>query len=356
MGNEIPFKCFLREVGYHLSYPYPIWNGGEDPNWGYIDSQNEFTINTAEQLAKFAKLVNNGYDFKGKKVKLVRDIVLNDIANMENWFETSLKRNVWTPIGTDKNPFRGIFDGGGYVISGVYTENPNNNNQGLFGCIEMDIPNWQIKNLWVIAFIKGRVSIGGLVGLKKQDFGYIKNNCSTIILDGTSDIGGLVGTNQGKSKIYKSRSAGVAKALGVPRRKGELIGNPNISGEPLCRYGCSNGIVVYKPNATIWIEESNFEKDLLNQLRDRINKSHYRQSKTWDRYHNGRIKVQVKDNCIVIDNLLRNADVKIYDKHSLSIIYSGNSEISCTLKIPVPAGTYIVEVNKEKYPYPVEVK
>jgi hypothetical protein len=351
--NKIPFKHFLRRVGYYLSYPYPIWNSGEDPNWRYIDSQNEFTINTAEQLAKFAELVNSGYDFKGKKIKLVRDIVLNDIANMENWFEAPPKKNVWTPIGTDKNPFRGIFDGGGYVISGVYTGN-RNDNQGLFGCIEMDIPNWQIRNLWVIAFIKGRVSIGGLVGLKRQNFGYIRNNCSTIILDGTADIGGLVGTNQGKSKIFGSSSAGVAKAPSTTKRC-ELIGNPSTSEEPLCLYGCSNGIVVYQPDTAIGIEISNMEKNLFRQLRNRINKLPYRPSKTWSRYW-GTIEVQKKDNCIVIDNLLRNADVKIYDKHSQAIIYSGNSGSSCILKIPVPIGIYIVEVNKENYPYPVDVR
>jgi hypothetical protein len=348
--NKIPFKRFLKQVGYYLSHPYPIWepnepNNRDAPQLRYIDSQKEFTIYTAEQLAEFRNLVNKGYSFEGKIVKLVKDIVLNDIANMENW-EEAQPINEWTPIGTENHPFKGTFDGGGHVISGVYINKPHNDNQGLFGCVEME----KIRNLWVIAFITGRASIGGLAGQRRQNFGHIGNSYSTIILKGHTDIGGLVGINRGNSKIFHSRATGVVKAPGIPRR-GELIGKPNVSEEPLCCYKCSNGIIVYQPNTATCIEISDFEKKLFRQLRDRINKSPYRQSKKWSRYW-GRIDVRVKGNCIVIDDLLRNADVKIYDKHSQRIIYSGNSS---TLKIPVPAGTYVIEVNKEKHPYPIPV-
>jgi len=347
MKNKLPFWLFLRRVGYYLSYPCPIWNGSTDTNWKYIDTQNEFTIDTAEQLARFAELVNKGYDFEGKKIKLGKDIVLNDIANMEDWDETQPK-NVWTPIGTNKNAFKGIFDGCGHIISGVYTRNPNINNQGLFGCIETG----QIINLWVIAFIMGNVSIGGFAG---QSRGSIYNSYSAIILDGHSDVGGLVGTLQGKGKISKSRAVGVVKSSGVPRI-GELVGNSNMSGEPLRCYGCSNGIVDRKSNAPICIEIKKFERDLFRQICKRLNQSPYRSSKIWSRYYCSKIDVKTEGNCIVINNLLRNADVEIYNKHNLSIMYSGNSGNSCSLRIPVQAGIYVLEVNKEKYPYLVKVE
>jgi len=303
-------------------------------------------------LAGFGKLVNEGNSFEGKKIKLGRNIVLNDIANMENW-ENAPPKNVWTPIGTNNNAFRGTFDGDGHVISGVYINNPTSDNRGLFGCIETDGPGWQIRNLWVIAFIMGKTSIGGLTG---QNRGYIVKSHSAIILMGRTDIGGLVGTHQGASKIFRSRSVGVVKTSGEPR-KGELVGNPNTSEKPLCLCECSNGIVIYKPNDTILIKMSKFEKDLFHQLCKRHNWLPHRSSKIWSHHYHGIIDVQIKDNCIVIDDLLRNANVKIYDKNSRSIIYSGNSETSCTLKIPVPAGgIYAVEVNKKRYFYNIKVE
>jgi len=284
MKVKLPFKHFLRRVCYYLSHPTPIWNGTKDTNW-YIDTQSEFTIDTAEQLAGFEELVNRGNSFEGKKVKLGKDIVLNDIANWENISH----KNEWTPIGTDNNPFKGTFDGESHIISGVYINKPNNNNQGLFGCIEMDKPNWQIRNLYVIAIIIGKASIGGITGqsrghLNKQNLGYIIKGYSAVILTGHTDIGGLVGTSQGGSKMYKSRSVGVIKVPGVPKI-GELIGNPDISGEPLCRCGCSKDIVAHQPNTIIWIEISDFERDLFRQIRNRFNQSPYRSFRQWSRYY-----------------------------------------------------------------------
>jgi beta-lactamase class D len=93
-----------------------------DTAW-YSSSQSEFTITMPEQLAGFAKLVNDGNSFEGKTIKLGKNITLNDTAN-------------WTPIGKfisaqKTHWFMGIFDGNGFVISGIYINN-SAQNQGLF--------------------------------------------------------------------------------------------------------------------------------------------------------------------------------------------------------------------------------
>jgi hypothetical protein len=355
--GKFPFKHFLRRVGYYLSYPYPIWDRKVDTSWyNDTDTQSEFIIYTAEQLAGLGQLVNSGKSsFESKTIKLGKDIVLNDIADMENWEEAHPK-NIWTPIGTNDSPFKGIFDGCGHIISGVYTENPHSDNQGLFGCIEAEKPGWQIKNLWVIAFIKGRTSIGGLTGRKDynlmgQNFGYITKSYSTIILVGHADIdmGGLIGTHRGKSKIYNSRAIGMLKAPANPKAK--LVGNysDDDRSSPCSDNNCFNGIVTYERDAATKIDET--EKELFRHLRNRLGKLPGRSYKTWSRYW-GKIEAYSENGCIVINNLLRNADVSIYNEHH-QVIYSINSENSCTLKIKVPAGTYIVEVNKEKYPYQI---
>ncbi|MBQ0101462.1 MAG: SipW-dependent-type signal peptide-containing protein [Firmicutes bacterium] len=59
-------------------------------------------IMTAEQLAGFAMSVNEGYDYKGKTIKLGKDIDLNNVA--------------WTPINANNNLKPFTFDGNGKAI------------------------------------------------------------------------------------------------------------------------------------------------------------------------------------------------------------------------------------------------
>lgn len=172
-----------------------IWNGKVDKTW-YNESESEFTIKTAAQLAGLAELVNNGKTFYGKTIILGANIMLNDIANLQSW-ESTPPVNIWIPIGiqTDYNyepsdkPFDGIFNGNGYVVSGVYINSTNKNNQGFFGNVGS---NCKIKKLGVTnSYINGKGNIGGLVG---NNNGKI-NKCYFIgLVIGTNDnVGGLAG-------------------------------------------------------------------------------------------------------------------------------------------------------------------
>ena len=80
------------------SKEYDVWNGQSDTSW-YNDTDTEFVILTAKQLAGFSKLVDEGNTFKGKTVKLGKDICLSE-------------KN-WNPIGDNRtdNAFTGVFDG-----------------------------------------------------------------------------------------------------------------------------------------------------------------------------------------------------------------------------------------------------
>ena len=90
-------------IGCGGDKPPSIWNGEANTKW-YKESESEFTIKTAEQLAGFAKLVNEGNKFNGKTVKLERNIILNDTANWQKWASTQ-PANAWTPIGIKDNFF-----------------------------------------------------------------------------------------------------------------------------------------------------------------------------------------------------------------------------------------------------------
>jgi hypothetical protein len=219
-STEQPSSASTEQVKKEPAETEPapiIWDGTADTSW-YNDSQNEFTISTAEQLAGLAKLVNSGkYVFDGKTFKLERNIMLNDTANWQNW-DKKAPANKWIPIGItdshDKTYF-GIFDGNGKTISGVYI-NSTSDNQGLFG-----LSGGEIKNLRVTAsYIKGGKNVGGMVGNGECSTGIystISNCYFTGMVMGTNNVGGLVGYSQ-IGEIKNSYSNGI------------VVGKENVGG------------------------------------------------------------------------------------------------------------------------------
>ena len=94
----------------------------------------------------------------------------------------------WIPIGTSSQPFKGVFDGDGHIISGLYILNSGFENAGLFGYVD----GGTIKNLAVEDIeIKAKNSVGGIVG---HLFNSSLSNCySTGKITGNNRVGGLVG-------------------------------------------------------------------------------------------------------------------------------------------------------------------
>jgi hypothetical protein len=179
-----------------------VWNGNADTKW-YSENETEFTINTAEELAGLADLVNEGNNFKDKIVALGTDIILNDTIGWELWDEDTENLKRWTPIGNTTS-FAGSFDGKGYKISGLYI-NTTDNYQGLFGLAN------SIKNLGVLAsFIKGGDYVGGIAGSNGWSGSIL--DCHFIgVVKGSNRVGGIVGYN---NSIRNSYSFGVVNGIG----------------------------------------------------------------------------------------------------------------------------------------------
>lgn len=131
--------------------------GNYSTSW-YNGNQSEYEVSSSEEFAGLAYLVNKGYTFKGKTVKLTKDI--------------SLEGKNWSTIGIeDSKPFKGTFDGQGHVITDVYVSDQKDDqvNYGLWGCVnEATIRNLTIKgNVVVIPYLTTyypQQRIGGLVG------------------------------------------------------------------------------------------------------------------------------------------------------------------------------------------------
>ena len=117
-------------------------------SWGNdYNSRVSFDINNENDLAKFAYMVNNGYNFQNKTVTLKTHLNLN--------------RNTWTPIGTEEHPFRGSFDGDGYSISGVHLKEGSYEYAGLFGYVN----GGSVEGvLMVNSTIAGEEHVGSIAG------------------------------------------------------------------------------------------------------------------------------------------------------------------------------------------------
>jgi hypothetical protein len=192
--------AILLALFVQFAFAQTVWDGTADTTWYTSNkSATEFTITTAEQLAGLVELRNNpspawdggNYLLAKKTIKLGNNIMINDTANWENW-AANPPINEWTPID-----FWGIFDGNGYVISGVYI-NSENNYQGLFGFVEGEIKNFRVT----ASYIKGNNDIGGLVGRTRTD-GIINGYFIGTVI-GKNYVGGLVGYNNRNGTIIDS--------------------------------------------------------------------------------------------------------------------------------------------------------
>lgn len=138
---------------------------------------SELTIKSYAQLKQFAESVNNGNTYENKNVRLSVNI---DLGGSEN---------PWKPIGTASNPFKGSFDGGNHVISGLSIS--TGSNIGFFGYVN----GGTVENLTVSGSVTGSSNIAGVVGYLKT--GTVKSCGNKANVTGTSAVGGIVGAFNG---------------------------------------------------------------------------------------------------------------------------------------------------------------
>ncbi|WP_312046785.1 InlB B-repeat-containing protein, partial [Anaerotignum sp.] len=202
-----------------------IWDGTTDKSW-YNDTDKEFTITTAKQLAGLAELVNDGKDFSGKTVKLGEDIVLNDVSDADNWDENTKDLNSWAPIGNDNAYFSGIFDGNGHTVSGIYIQ-VDKYGEGLFGSIK----NGTVQNLGVTkSYICGKARIGGIVAYcdggtisKCYNEGTVRSTSQNMAGSEVGGIAGCINSLNNKAKVENCYNTG--NVIGSHGCIGGIVGN-----------------------------------------------------------------------------------------------------------------------------------
>lgn len=234
-------------------------------------------ISDVDSLYSFLSIANDGsgFDFKGFYVKLVNDVIVNDVSDFASWTTDSYSSlNVWNGI----NEFDGTFDGSGHEISGLYILNEKDDLGFFNSSAGSTIQNVTFSNVYVcygpnknIGTVVGNASgietsglkinegvmqdctsdeknaLGGIIGQAKKISinecaynGQLNGNCKI-----TEGIGGIIGYAEGTCNMISASSLGkINFTLEKPAWSymGGIIGKSN------CNVENSAGITVTNCN------------------------------------------------------------------------------------------------------------
>ena len=295
-GTHTYKNGFCTDSGCSAYEPAVLTTGKYDidANGEITDSDEAYEIGNAGQLYWFAGLVN-GTLTDGTAQNLGANAVLTKNITVNEDLLTSIKTDddgnvtngssfkAWRPMGmADENGeftghYKGIFDGNGYSISGLYvnrdeaTADVNSrfkSSIGLFG-----YHDGVTKNLGILdSYMRGNYCIGGICGY--NDGGTIQNCYSAATVCGDSYIGGICGRSEGDSIIENCYNTGYV--YGATRSIGGICGDNSATLQ-----GCSNvgnvkgkfyvgGIVgeSYGSGNTIWIKDCYNRGNVIGDTKD----------------------------------------------------------------------------------------
>ena len=170
-----------------------VWHGGRAV-WtrGAGTEGNPILIESADNLAYLAYVVNKGYDTKDLYFKLTTDVDLNGSEDLQ-WVPIGLGDRWFSEDGCDRGrqsgsgfyphtSFLGHFDGGEHSISNIYIDNSERlygDYAGLFGCAE--------------GVREGSVTYPAVIENVFVTSGFVKGNC----------CGGIVANGQNSTSVYR---------------------------------------------------------------------------------------------------------------------------------------------------------
>jgi hypothetical protein len=223
MGNEVCNNLILylmKTVKHFISILIAVILCVNLYAWDGTGSDDDpYLISSAEDLAQLATNVNKGTTY------LNNYFLVTDNIDLQEWIETNNPANGWIPIGnfyyTDGvnisgTPFRGYFDGGNYIISGMrISQSPEYQKAvGLFGLL---LNGAGIKNIRLSGSSIENLNtssggyIGSIVGCVQSRVRDVKDsivisNCHNTDIEikgGTNSyIGGIIGYCQSHTMGY----------------------------------------------------------------------------------------------------------------------------------------------------------
>lgn len=116
----------------------------------------------------------------------------------------------WLPIGDSSTRFQGVFDGGGHTIADLHIDRPGTSYIGLFGATNgtFTLSNLTLKD----PDINGSSQVGGLVGQNQGTITGVRVDNPTILA--TSNAGGIVGQSSGSITLSSVKN-GTVTSMGA---------------------------------------------------------------------------------------------------------------------------------------------
>ena len=190
-----------------------------------------YEISNAGQLYWFAGLVNGTLSGETQNASanavLTADIVVNKNVLKSDGTVNEGTFKEWTPIATSASPYTGIFDGQNHTISGLYFNQEDSYDVGLFGR-----NNGKIANAGILdSYFYGTSKVGGVCG--NNYTGTITNCYNTGSVSGLGTLGGVSGYNDTGSitNCYNtgnvSGSSGFVGGVSGYNSKGTIINSYN---------------------------------------------------------------------------------------------------------------------------------
>lgn len=190
-----------------------------------------YEISNAGQLYWFAGLVNGTLSGVPQNTSanavLTKDIVVNENVLKPDGTLNEGSFKEWTPIATSASPYTGIFEGQNHTISGLYFNQEDSYDVGLFGR-----NNGKIANAGILdSYFYGTSKVGGVCG--NNYTGTITNCYNTGSVSGLGTLGGVSGYNYTGSitNCYNtgnvSGSSGFVGGVSGCNRKGTIINSYN---------------------------------------------------------------------------------------------------------------------------------
>lgn len=183
-----------------------------------VDDDGYYDIANAGQLYSFMMLINGDKANATAKAVLTDDIVINEnLLKAVAGKSVSSDCKVWTPISV----FKGVLDGKGHSISGLYCNLSSENNVALIGENQGIVKNLGIKD----SYFEGSDNVASLCATITSD-GMLNNCYNEGVVKGVNNVGGLCGTNE-KGVVMKSHNVG--KVEGTTDNIGGVCGVNNAS-------------------------------------------------------------------------------------------------------------------------------
>ena len=170
------------------------------------NTQSGTTLETDEEGRIIVRTKDDLYEVRsnpsGRYIQMA-DIIFTeeDFSEDGDYYNMGLG---WEPIGTSSTPFKGVYDGNGYVIRNLKIAS-DKNYCGLFGYAnEAKLKNIVLEN----ADISGRSYVGGIVGYITGDGDDSVNSCSVGgSIHGKDYVGGIAGEVDSYVSVDKNRNS-----------------------------------------------------------------------------------------------------------------------------------------------------